>query len=141
MALVLRLAAAAGAAVVCAWFVLGARQAHDTAHAQAVISAADSVPRRQAKPVSPQEAQRLYSMLHSAGVLNPDRMVDVLRARLDVLQNDRPAAVRILRNVVRHEPENIVAWVWFAQATRSLPEIRLAVANIARLDPLAAPGR
>ncbi len=138
MALVLRLAAAAGAAVVCAWFVLGARQAHETAQAQSVISAADSVPRRQAKPVSPQEAQHLASTLRAAGFLNPDRTVDILQGRLDVLEHNRPVAVRILRGVVEHEPQNILAWLWFSQATRSLPEIRLAVANIARLDPLAA---
>jgi predicted Zn-dependent protease len=125
---VARIAAAVAAVVVCAWFALGVRQARDTTRAQSIIDASSSL--------SGARASQTASLLHNAGMLNPDSQVDILRGRLAVLENDRPQAVRILEGVVHREPLNIDGWLWLAQATKSLPEIKLAVAKIAELDPL-----
>ncbi|MBV8431312.1 MAG: hypothetical protein JO244_09135 [Solirubrobacterales bacterium] len=97
------------ALVVSAWYGLSIRQAHDTAAAAAIVTGST--------PLAPAEARHASDLLGSAGRLNPDRQVDVLRAQLALAQGDRLGARRILEHVVAQEPENAVAWEWLARAS------------------------
>jgi hypothetical protein len=115
------------ALVVCAWFALGVRRAHDTSRANSILSSQDGV--------SDAQAAHAASLLNSAGTLNPDSQVDLLRGRAALAQNDRPRAVRIIEDVTRREPMNVEAWLALAETTRFLPEIKLAVLRVAELDP------
>lgn len=121
------------ALVVCAWFALGIRQAHDTSQATAILSAGGGV--------SSAQAPHVDSLLRAAKTLNPDSQVDLLRGRLAVIENDRPRAVQILEDVVRREPMNLQGWLLLAEASRNVPEIRRAVANLVKLDPRLVPPR
>jgi predicted Zn-dependent protease len=113
----------------CAWFVVGIRQAHDTAHANAIVSAET--------PPGPAAAARARSLLHAAGFLNPDQRVDLLRGQLALDQGDRPRALALFRDVARREPDNLQAWVSVAQASTepNSPLLKRAVHEIGRLDP------
>jgi predicted Zn-dependent protease len=117
------------ALVVCAWFALGIRQAHETTQAAAILShGTDS---------SYAQAAHADSLLHSARALNPDLQVDVLRAEAALIENDRARAVRILEDVVRREPTNLDGWVFLTRASRNVPELKRAAARIAELDPMS----
>ncbi len=119
---------AALAVVICAWFVVGARQAHETDAAAAIIA---NGPR-----LSPAQADHAASMLRAAKSLNPDTIVDVLRAELDLDQGDRKAARTILERVVSSEPDNAAAWEWLAKASvGDLREFYLAAFRIEQLVP------
>jgi predicted Zn-dependent protease len=124
---VLRALAALGAIVVCVWFALGARQAHDVDHATALLSAGSHI--------SDRDAAHAASLLHRAGQLNPDRQVDVLRAQLADARGDRAAAERILRGVIAAEPMNAVAWVQLARSATNGATLRLAFRRLAVLVP------
>jgi predicted Zn-dependent protease len=117
------------ALVVCAWFALGIRQAHDTSQAAAILS--------HGAELSYAQAAHADSLLHSARVLNPDLQVDVLRAQAALIENDRARAARILEDVVRREPTNLDGWVFLTRASRNVPELERAAARIAELDPKA----
>lgn len=117
-----------------AWFALGWVQARDTGRADALLLASSSPSRAQ--------AAQIRSLLASAGSLNPDRTVDLLRARLAVDENNYPAAVRILEAVTRSEPENVFAWSqlgYTAGAVRQFSVAEAAARHVAQLDP--NPGR
>jgi predicted Zn-dependent protease len=103
-----RLAAVALAMLVCAWFVVGIRQAHDTTQAQAILSGSRSLDATQARQAS--------SLLDSAAVLNPDEEVQVLRGRVALSRGDKARALPILLAVTRAEPRSREAWLWLAQA-------------------------
>jgi hypothetical protein len=123
-----RISAIVAAVIVAAGFGLGVRQAHDLAAASATVTGSS--------PVSSKSAARVASLLSSASFLNPDSQVDILRARLALLQHDNRRALDILEPVVRREPLNLVAWVATAQAALKFDRAELAVAgrNIVRLD-------
>lgn len=126
-----RAALVLAAAVVCAWFAVGIRQARDTTQASAIINSSASI--------APAREARADSLLKAAGWLNPDRQVDILRGQLDSFRGDVAGAVSILRGVTRSEPMNIQAWAALATATVNRPQYRSvllqAVAAIGRLDP------
>jgi predicted Zn-dependent protease len=114
----------------CAWYVLGIRQAHDTAAATGVI-----VAHGQAR-----ELAHTRSLLDSAGFLNPDQTVQILRGRLAIEQGHPDQAQRILAAATRAEPMNLEAWIWLTGAALGNPPIaHAALAHLYRLDPLAAP--
>jgi hypothetical protein len=117
------------ALVACAWFALGIVQARDKDRATALLSSQTQL--------SSATASHVGSLLHSAGTLNPDSTVDILRARLASLQHDRARAQMLLRSVVAREPQNLDAWVALAQTElHGDPQLLLlSVAHIARLDP------
>jgi outer membrane PBP1 activator LpoA protein len=98
------------ALVACAWFVLGIRQVHE-------ISAATSIVAK-GGPISAGQARRASSLLNEASTLNPDKNVDVLRARVALAQGDQAAARQILFKVIRQEPKNLDGWIWYVQAAR-----------------------
>jgi predicted Zn-dependent protease len=115
------------ALVLCAWFALGIRQARDTSQATSILSNRNGV--------SGAQAAHAGSLLSAAKMLNPDAQVDLLRGRVALAENDRPVAVRIVEDVTRREPMNLQAWLLFAETTLYLPDIKLAVARVAALDP------
>lgn len=98
-----RLALAAVAIVVCLWFALGVRQAHDTAAAQAALSHPASL--------TAAEVARVNGLLRGARTLNPDRTVAQLQAQLDGLAGDPRRAAAVVEGVVAAEPQNIGAWL------------------------------
>jgi predicted Zn-dependent protease len=124
---VLRALLALFAIVVCAWFAIGVRQAHDIDHATALLSAGSRI--------SGEDAAHAASLLHGAALLNPDRQVDVLRAQLADERGDRPEAERILRGIVAAEPMNAVAWVALARSATDPATLRQAFAHLSVLVP------
>jgi cytochrome c-type biogenesis protein CcmH/NrfG len=114
----------------CAWFALGIEQARDTDQATAILSSPS--------PLSPATASHVRSLLATAGTLDPDLTIDLLRGRLALLQHDSSGAVAIFERATRREPQNLDAWVALAQATlhgTNAAVIERAAAAIARLDP------
>jgi hypothetical protein len=120
--------AAAVAGIVCAWFAVGVRQAHDTARAGSVLSGAT--------PLNPVQGERVAALLREARLLNPDQQVGVLRGELAIRRHDLGAARAILGEVVHAEPMNVQAWVWLAKASSNDPSAFLvALLHINRLEP------
>jgi hypothetical protein len=123
-----RIALVAVAVLVAAWFALGVRQARDTSRAAAIVSAG--------RP-SPTQAKHASELLNAAAFLNPDRQVDVLRARLDLVRGDEPAARTILKRVVVGERFYLDAWIWLARA--SVGDLRDFYAAAYRIRQLVPP--
>jgi hypothetical protein len=94
--------AIAGALVVAAWCALGVSQATG---AQAARDRVGDL-----RPPTAAAAARTADLLDRAGRLNPDRGIDVLRARLALQRGDAAAATRIALGVARAEPANLEAW-------------------------------
>lgn len=118
------------ALVACAWYVIGIRQARDTADATGVIAAHGSA----------RQLAHARSLLDSASFLNPDEQVQILRGRLAIEQGHTQQAQRILTSVTRAEPMNLEGWIWLTGAALGNPPLaHAALAHIYRLDPLAAP--
>jgi hypothetical protein len=116
------------AAIVCAWFAIGIRQAHDTAKASSILSAG--------APLNASQAAHVTALLRGAKLLNPDEQVAVLRGELAIRRNDLAAARNILRAVLRAEPMNLQAWAWLAKASSNDPStFLLALLHINQLEP------
>lgn len=116
------------ALVVCAWFVLGIRQAQETTKATAIVSGT--------APLTRDQISQAGDLLHAAQALNPDTDVDVLRAQLDRDQNELVAARHVLEQVVAREPDNAVAWLALAESSRGAPRTFLeALVHVRRLAP------
>jgi predicted Zn-dependent protease len=123
-----RIGLVAVAVVACAWFALGIRQAHEIAQATSIVS--------QARAPTPSQAREADALLGSAGALNPNLEVDVLRGRVALARGNLVGARRILTSVVRREPENVEAWIWLARASNDSPAtFRLAVTRVEQLIP------
>jgi predicted Zn-dependent protease len=108
-----------------AWFILGARQARDTARATSIISASSSLSKTQ--------AQRAMSFISAAGELNPDSGVDLLRAQVEAERGRRQAAVRILVGLTLREPDNAVIWDQLAHAATNARVVAHALRQLAEL--------
>lgn len=116
------------ALVCCAWFALAAVQSHDLDAASAIIN--------RSGPLTPALASRASSLISSAGTLNPDREVDLLRGQLAEARGDLPAAQRIFLGVAGAEPQNLQAWIALARASKGAPALfTLSIARIGRLLP------
>jgi predicted Zn-dependent protease len=102
MTVAVRITLAVAALVVAAWFGLGWYQDHQTQRATALAAGGHRLTARQARDAR--------SALDSAGTLNPDRAVSVLRGELAIDQRQYLAAIRILRGVTASEPLNLTAW-------------------------------
>ncbi len=123
-----RLAVMAAAAIACAWFALGIVESHDLDRATTVIS--------QPKAYGSATLRSTSGLLNSAGVLNPDAEVDILRGRLELAEGRTAGALKTLTDVAHREPLNIEAWIWLAGAALRDPAIgRVAVQHIHQLDP------
>ncbi len=97
------------ALVMAAWFALGIRQAQNTNQASALVAPGARLTASQAAKAS--------DLLDAAGFLNPDRQVEVLRAELRADRGDLSGARRILKGVVRTEPQNLAAWLALARSS------------------------
>ena len=97
------------ALVGCAWFALGARQAHLVNQASAIVAPGHRL--------SPQQARHAADLLGAAGTLNPDLQVDVLRGQLAIAQGQLAQARQILHGVILREPKNLAAWEQAARAS------------------------
>jgi hypothetical protein len=117
------------AACACAWFGLGAVQAHDIGRASSIVAGTGRL--------APARAAQARSLLSSAAMLNPDRSIDLLRAQLALRQGRRPVAIAILRRTVADEPLNLNAWVALAKTAlgHDTTLLDLAVVHLAKLDP------
>lgn len=111
----------------CGWFALGIRQARDISRATALLSASARIDRS--------HAGRVSSLLDGASLLNPDRQVEMLRARLDDERGRHAQAERVLRGVVFAEPMNVAAWALVAQSATNGATLQLAYARIEVLEP------
>ena len=98
----IRVVTIAAALAVAAWFALGVSQS----------TGANAARDRLADLGRPSAAaaQRTSDLLDRAGRLNPDRGVDLLRARLALQRGDAAGATRTALRVVRAEPANLEAW-------------------------------
>jgi Flp pilus assembly protein TadD len=101
--LALRVAIFALAVVTCAWFGLGAVQTRDETRATALID--------QVGTPSAALTAKILRLLNSAGTLNPDREIDLLRAQAQTRAGESAAAVATMQRVVHAEPDNVDAWV------------------------------
>jgi hypothetical protein len=128
----LRAGLVALALVACAWFALGVHQGNAVDDASAVI----------AKPNAggASAARHAAALLDDAAALNPDRQVDVLRGILARERGDLARAKRILRGVVRREPENLQAWIELARSSGGDPRTALnAIVHVRKLVPAVPP--
>jgi hypothetical protein len=126
-------ALALGAAVLCAWFVLGTVQARDEDRATALI---DSTGTPSAAVTS-----RILHLLDVAATLNPDRDIALLRSQAQTRAGRDAAAVRSAQSVARAEPLNIDAWTVLAFAAQPIDpaEASRARAQQRRLAPPVPP--
>jgi hypothetical protein len=116
-----------------AWFVIGARQAHDIAVATTLLGhQADNL----TVPIA-----RTSSLLSSADFLDPGEEVTLLRIRLDLVQRRFADAKVLMDGVLAAEPNNLDAWILDLALSIDHPsahEAQRAIAAIRRLDPLDA---
>jgi len=117
--------------VICAWFAVGIRQAHDTARVTALLGSGP--------PLSHSQVNDVNSLLHSAAQLNPDTTVTMLRAQLASELDRRRQATRLLLRVVHEEPMNAPAWEQLAGTTTNHTIYIQSLITIANLLP--RPGR
>jgi hypothetical protein len=124
-----RFAIAALAVAVCAWFVVGAIQTDNENRATAVINGGGT-------PTPAQTAQ-IEHWLDTAGTLNPDHNIDLLRAQAEVRAGQSAKALALMKRIVRDEPRNADAWIVFGFAAQSQsPALaRLAHAEVLDLAP------
>ncbi len=111
----------------CAWFGLAAVQATDTNRATAVLSGG---------PVTPRLAAQARSWLATAGTLNPDQTVNILRGELAYAEGHQARSMQILNSVARAEPQNLQAWLALAHRAGHYPKLFLeALRRISGLLP------
>ena len=87
-------------------------------------------------------AARVRSLLTTAGTLNPDAQVDLLRGLVLLRRGQRSEAERAFVDVTRREPMNIQAWVLVAESFSGDDALLgTAIKRLALLDPLDARAR
>jgi predicted Zn-dependent protease len=130
MTTAIRASLAALAVAAGAWFVLGWFQARDTQRATTLLAASS---------LSPAQARQTESLLDSAGTLNPDLTVDILRGKLAADRNENAQAVRILQSVTSREPLNLTGWVQLAFIAERAGDKTIAAAAFAEGRALLPP--
>jgi predicted Zn-dependent protease len=123
-----RTALVALALVVIAWLAVGLRSAVPETRAQKLVQ------QHELGGSGGARAQRLFV---DARELNPDTRPRVAEAALLLATNRRREAIRVLRPVVRREPDNARAWGILADATAHVDarESARAYAQLRRLEP------
>jgi DNA-binding transcriptional regulator YiaG len=123
-----RAALLAVAVAACAWFALGAHQAHDT---QAATNLLDN-----SSQLSPTQARAVNSTLDSAATLNPDEEVNILRAEVAIDQGQFARARSMLARVIHREPKNLAAYIAALHASSNdQPAFYATLIAINRLAP------
>lgn len=127
--IVRRVLGAGLALVVCAWFVVGLRQAQGTTHAEAFVTTHQHASRA--------EGHTVRASLSEASLLNPDTTVTLLRGRLAGELGQSGQAARLITPITRQEPQNLDAWLSLAYVSGHDPAVfARALAQVKRLDPL-----
>lgn len=132
---VLRAGLVLAAAAVVVWLGIGLREARLEGAGTAVATGPDS-------GLTASRVARAERDLRDADRLTPHHDPAALRARL-LLRTGRPeAATRILRSLVREEPENATYWLALAAAARRAdPALAArARARVLQLSPVGVPG-
>ncbi|HSO98715.1 MAG TPA: hypothetical protein VLP43_07165 [Solirubrobacteraceae bacterium] len=125
--MIVRFAVMSLAILLCAWFALGATEAHDLSRATAIVGNSGSL--------SAGQAAQVEALLSSASTLNPDRTVNLLRGMVALDRGQRRRAIRIFEQVTRNEPMNLDAWVHLAHAALGNNAlVQHAVVQIGMLD-------
>ncbi|HET9101950.1 MAG TPA: tetratricopeptide repeat protein [Solirubrobacteraceae bacterium] len=126
---VLRGALLLAAVIACAWFALGAVQTSDQNRATDLIDSLHAPSRAQ--------TTEILGLLDTAGTLNPDRNIDLLRAQALIRSGHADAGLAVARRVVAAEPDNIDAWTVLGFAARPAhpAQFRHAEAELRRLAP------
>jgi hypothetical protein len=131
--LAVRLAVLLFAIAACAWFALAYVQARDLDRATELLD----------QPGTPSRAQtnEILSLLRTAGTLNPDRSVEIVRAQAEERAGQRAAALRTMEAVVRAEPKNAIAWLvlGFVASSQDPPLAKLAHLRVRQLVPPVRP--
>lgn len=120
------LALACVAVLACAWFALGAVQAIDTSRATALLTG---------RSIGPRRAAEIRSLLDTAGTLNPDQSVNLLRGRVASARGRIVQARQIFLSVARAEPQNLEAWLQLAFNSRATSYFLLALSRVNQLLP------
>jgi hypothetical protein len=125
-----RVAVAVVAVAVIAWLAVMERNVRLQARA---VQTSDHL-------VVPGNAASAEAAFRDARLLNPDTAPDLGRAYVYQARGRRADAAALLSDIVRREPDNLIAWgVLHSLTRRSDPATaRRALAAQARLDPLAA---
>ncbi len=116
-----RIAAAVIALVACAWFTLAVVQTRNLNRATSILQNSSHLQR---------DDPHVLALLHTAGVLNPDSMVELLRGLVAENRGNAGKARAIFRDVTRREPQNVTAW----SAAARVGDIA-ALKHIAELEP------
>jgi hypothetical protein len=128
---VLRWALLACALIVCAWLVLGEVQTHAQDNATALVDE-PSVP-------TPALTAQILHLLSTAGTLNPDGNIGLLRSQALTRAHRSRAGVRAAEQVARDEPMNADAWVVLGFAAQHVASdsalVRYANAQLLKLVP------
>ncbi len=91
-----------------------------------------------AHPVTQAQIDRALSQFEGARKNNPDTRPDVEEATILTFLGHDARATAMLRNVVRDEPRNALAWAQLSVATRS-SDPALSAAAVARFRELVPP--
>jgi hypothetical protein len=120
------------ALVACAWFVIGIRQARSVSEVTSIIG--------QGRPLSPAQVRHANALLDTAGTLNPDIEVQLLRGEVALRAGRRARAEQIFKAAARQEPDNVEPWLWVARGAGSdASTALLALHTIVRLVPRVSP--
>ena len=129
----IRYALALFAVVAVAWFVIGARQAHD-------VDAATTLLNYEAGH-SAAGSRHTESLLSSADFLYPGVDVTLLRARLAMEQYDWAKAKPFVDQATAAEPDNLTAWIYALDLKLKDPstvDTEQLLAHLRMLDPVDA---
>jgi predicted Zn-dependent protease len=112
-------------------------------HAARLETEAQSIAERPPQQLSQSDLNRAAQLFESARSHNPDTRPVVREAGLLVRSGRTRAALRLLRPVVRREPDNLTAWALIAIGARTINPVlaREAAARATALNPLAAQAR
>jgi hypothetical protein len=127
----LRYGLAAIAVLVSVWFLIGARQAHEVDAATTLLD--------NGAGHTAGGAQRVASLLSSAGFLYPGTDVPLLRVRLDMDRHEYASAKALIDRSVASEPDNVNAWIWALQlgvVQPSAENAKAAIAHLQDVDPV-----
>jgi uncharacterized protein HemY len=129
----LRGALAVLAVFAAAWFLVGARHAHE-------LDGATNLINNHAGNTT-QASDRTLSLLRSADFLEPSDEVDLLRAQLALQRREYPKAKRLIGQATHSEPDDLNAWILaldLAVIDRKLENPGEITAHLKVLDPVDA---
>jgi formate-dependent phosphoribosylglycinamide formyltransferase (GAR transformylase) len=131
-----RVVAVAVAAVMCAGFAIGVRQARGSSEVTALLATGHGL--------TPSQQRSAASDLSSAALGYPGQDVRILAASVALRERRFAYAMSIARSINRAEPDNLQGWVVLAAAGILTGDRRAEVhakRELIRLDPIDARSR